>query len=140
MRILRLDHLVIRARDIGTMLRFYVDVVGCTPDRSVEALGLHHLKAGDSMIDLIDAEGELGRGGGPPPGAEGRNLDHLCLRIEPFDADELTRHFAKHGVELSPVYQNYGAEGIGPSIYFKDPEMNTIELKGPANDDGTRHG
>lgn len=133
MRIVRLDHIVIRARDAGAMIRFYVDVVGCTLDRSVEQLGLHHLKAGDSMIDIVSIDGELGRAGGAAPGEEGRNLDHLCLRVEPFDAGEIRRRFEAHGVELSPVYENYGAEGVGPSIYFKDPEGNTIELKGPAS-------
>jgi catechol 2,3-dioxygenase-like lactoylglutathione lyase family enzyme len=132
MRISRLDHLVLRVRDAAAMIRFYVDVVGCTPDRSVGHLGLHHLRAGESMIDLVAVDGELGRAGGAPPGAEGRNLDHLCLRVDPFDEGEIRRHFEEHGVELSPVYENYGAEGTGPSIYFTDPEGNTIELKGPA--------
>lgn len=131
MQILRIDHLVIRVRDLEAMIRFYVDVVSCTFDRRIDDLGLVHLKAGDSMIDLVDVDGELGRAGGAPPGQEARNLDHLCLRVEPFDLDELTRHFEAHGVSLSPVYQNYGAEGTGPSIYLRDPELNTIELKGP---------
>ncbi|MFA6958252.1 MAG: VOC family protein [Thermoanaerobaculia bacterium] len=131
MQIQRIDHLVIRVRDADAMIRFYVDVVGCGFDRSVERLGLHHLRAGASMIDLVSSDGELGRAGGAPPGAEGRNLDHLCLRVDPFDVDEIRRHYEMHGVELSPVYENYGAEGTGPSIYLKDPEGNTIELKGP---------
>ena len=134
MKILRIDHLVIRARDLEAMIRFYVDVVGCTLDRRVDTLGLVHLGAGSSMLDLVAVDGELGRAGGAPPGDEGRNLDHLCLRIEPFDVDEIARHFARHGVALSPVYENYGAEGTGPSIYFKDPDGNTIELKGSAID------
>jgi catechol 2,3-dioxygenase-like lactoylglutathione lyase family enzyme len=29
-RILQLDHLVLRVRDLGAMLRFYIDVLGCT--------------------------------------------------------------------------------------------------------------
>ena len=86
------------------------------------------------MIDLVSVDGELGRAGGAPPGEGARNLDHLCLRIDPFDIDEVGRHFEKHGVPVSPVYQNYGAEGMGPSIYLKDPERNTIELKGPSGD------
>jgi hypothetical protein len=31
------------------------------------------------------------------------------------------------------VHDNYGAGGTGPSIYFNDPEGNSIELKGPAH-------
>lgn len=132
MRIVDIDHIVLRVRDAEAMIRFYVDVVGCSRDREVERLGLYHLRAGGALIDLVSADGELGRAGGAPPGSDGRNLDHLCLRVEPFDEQEIRRHFARHGVELSPVYQNYGAEGTGPSIYFKDPEGNSVELKGPA--------
>lgn len=132
MNVLRLDHLVLRVRDVDAMIRFYVDVVGCALDRSVPRLGLHHLRAGASMIDLVSVDGELGRAGGRAPEAEGRNLDHLCLRVEPFDEAAIRAHLAAHGIDPGELYQNYGAEGIGPSLYFRDPEGNTIELKGPA--------
>jgi glyoxylase I family protein len=34
-------------------------------------------------------------------------------------------------LDLVPVEARFGAEGEGPSIYLRDPEGNTIELKGP---------
>ena len=76
--------------------------------------------------------GPLGAPGGAAPGAKGRNLDHLCLRIEPFDERALRARFAAHGVTLSEVHDNYGAEGRGPSVYLSDPEGNLVELKGPS--------
>ena len=83
------------------------------------------------MIDLVPVDGKLGRAGGAAPGSEGRNLDHLCLRIEPFDEAAIRRHLEAHGVAAGPVESRYGAEGEGPSIYLQDPEGNTVELKGP---------
>ncbi|MEO7941092.1 MAG: VOC family protein, partial [Burkholderiaceae bacterium] len=62
----------------------------------------------------------------------GRNVDHLCLRIDPFDGAALEQHLAQQGVTpQGPVRVNFGAEGDGPSLYFDDPDGNTIELKGP---------
>jgi catechol 2,3-dioxygenase-like lactoylglutathione lyase family enzyme len=130
-RITRLDHVVLRVRDVGRMVRFYSEVLGCAVEREVAELGLIQLRAGDALIDLVDVEGELGRRGGSPPGREGRNMDHLCLRIEPFDPAALFRHLEDQGVEAGPVERRYGAEGFGPSIYIQDPEGNTVELKGP---------
>ncbi len=127
----QLDHVVIRARDVGRMVRFYGEVLGCPVERELAEIGLVQLRAGDALIDLVDVDGELGRVGGAPPGREGRNLDHFCLRVEPFDPAALARHLAAHGIEAGPVQRRYGAEGFGPSIYIQDPEGNTVELKGP---------
>ena len=130
-RILRLDHLVLRVMDLETMIGFYRDVLGCPLERERPELGLYQLRAGDSLIDLVAVDSELGRQGGAAPGSEGRNLDHLCIRIEPFDPEALKAHFAKYGIALGEVSSRYGAEGQGPSIYLQDPEGNTVELKGP---------
>ena len=125
-----IDHVVVRARDLGLMVGFYRDVLGCAVDKRRDDLGLVHMRAGASLIDLISVDGELGRRGGAAPGGEGRNMDHLCLRVEPFDEDEIRRHLSSHGVEVSELYDNYGAEGEGPSLYLSDPEGNVVELKG----------
>jgi glyoxylase I family protein len=78
-------------------------------------------------------DGRLGRAGGRPPEHEdGHNVDHFCLRVEPFDALAITTHLKTHGVRATEVRDVYGAEGLGPSIYLDDPEGNTVELKGPA--------
>ena len=58
-------------------------------------------------------------------------LDHFAIQIEEFDAELLLGNLARAGVEASPVAQRYGAEGMGPSIYLRDPDGNTVELKGP---------
>lgn len=129
-RIREIDHVVIRARDQQRLVRFYCDVLGCKVDRRQDEIGLVQLRAGRSLIDIISVEGKLGRMGGAPPGAEGHNMDHLCLRVENFDVDALRAHLAAHGAEVGEYGSRYGAEGEGPSLYVRDPEGNMLELKG----------
>jgi catechol 2,3-dioxygenase-like lactoylglutathione lyase family enzyme len=130
-RLLAIDHVVLRVVDAERMVGFYRDVLGCTIERHREALGLIQLRAGAALIDLVTVDGKLGRAGGAPPGTEGRNLDHFCLRIEPFDADALREHLVRHGCAPGDVAQRFGADGEGPSLYVTDPEGNVVELKGP---------
>ena len=51
-KILQLDHIVLRVRDVDAMLRFYIDVLGCAMERQQEELGLYQVRAGASLIDL----------------------------------------------------------------------------------------
>lgn len=127
----QLDHVVLRVRDLQAMMDFYGRVIGCPVEKVQENLGLWQLRAGTSLIDLVPVDGPLGSKGGAAPGAEGRNLDHFCLQVDPFDADAITAHLRSHGFEPAPVASRYGALGQGPSIYVADPEGNVLELKGP---------
>jgi len=126
-----IDHLVLRVTDLERMLRFYGEVLGCSVERRLDDIGLVQLRAGASLIDLVPIDSPLGRSGGGPPQSQGRNLDHFCLRVEPFDEPEIRRHLLAHGVHAGPTETRYGAEGNGPSIYLSDPQGNTVELKGP---------
>ena len=126
-----LDHVVLRVTDLERCLEFYETVLGCTVEQIRADIGLYQLRAGDSIIDLADVAGPIGSEGGSPPGSTGHNLDHFCIRIEPFDEDELRSHFASYGVEVGPMLNNWGGDGRGPSLYIEDPEGNRIELKGP---------
>jgi catechol 2,3-dioxygenase-like lactoylglutathione lyase family enzyme len=126
-----IDHLVIRVRNLQPVLDFYINVIGCSLEKSQEDLGLYQLRAGDSLIDFVPVEGPLGRAGGVAPGVEGRNLDHFCLRIEPFDGDQILEYLRSKGLNPGKVESRYGADGDGPSIYLTDPEGNVVELKGP---------
>ena len=135
-RLKGLDHIVLRVRSMARMVRFYQSVLGCTVARRRKDLGLIHLRAGTTMIDLIDLKGRLGRLGGAAPKRMltqgGRNLDHFCLQIEPFDETTIRRHLKRHKVAVGEAGQRFGAEGTGPSLYLTDPEGNVVELKGPA--------
>ena len=131
LHIKQLDHLVLRVTDLRAMMNFYIGVLGCSLEKTQEALGLYQLRAGSGLIDLVPIDGPLGQKGGAAPGREGRNLDHFCLRIDPFDADAIIAHLQEAGADPAPVASRYGAEGQGPSIYVTDPEGNVVELKGP---------
>jgi catechol 2,3-dioxygenase-like lactoylglutathione lyase family enzyme len=130
--VLGLDHVVLRVTDLDRARSFYCDVLGCRVEVFQKKIGLLQLRAGDSLIDLVPVDGQLGRMGGAPPAAEGRNMDHFCLRVKPFDAAAIMRHLRAHHVDPGNVEQRYGAEGMGPSIYLRDPDGNVVELKGPA--------
>jgi catechol 2,3-dioxygenase-like lactoylglutathione lyase family enzyme len=124
------DHVVLRVADVERVGSFYIDVLGGNWDRRRHDLGLHHLRLGDVMIDLVPVAGPLGRLGGPAPGKEGHNVDHVAFRVRPWDGEGIRSHLRAHGIEAE-IKSRYGADGDGPSIYFKDPEGNGVELKGP---------
>jgi catechol 2,3-dioxygenase-like lactoylglutathione lyase family enzyme len=130
-RIREIDHLVLRVVDLDQMLHFYCDVLGCTIERRQDAIGLVQLRAGRSLVDLVPIDGELGSAGGAAPGTEGRNLDHFCFRVEPFDEAGIRSVLEANKVIVGETASRYGAEGEGPSIYLTDPEGNVVELKGP---------
>lgn len=125
-----IDHVVFRVSDLDSALRFYTEVLGVTLEKVQEGIGLYQLRAGSSLIDLVPVDGKLGLMGGAGPGREGRNVDHVCFRVLPWDEAAILAHLASHGIEAQ-VERRYGAEGDGPSIYLTDPDGNGLELKGP---------
>jgi len=151
-QILGIDHVVLRVHDMPRMLRFYTEVLGCMVERELKESGLVQLRAGQSLIDLIPADrgiADIHRNNSQSAGrieaaneslsgsAErtqgfaGRNMDHFCVRIEPFDHSALITHLIKHGVVPGEMRTRYGADGYGASLYVNDPEGNVVELKGP---------
>ena len=125
--IIGIDHVVLRASDPAALERFYMEVLGCAFEKRQGTLA--QLRAGHALIDIVPADEA-----GPAHGTSstgGANLDHLCLRVAPFDAAAIAAHLAAHGIRCGEEMSRYGAEGQGPSIYLHDPEGNGVELKGP---------
>lgn len=125
-----IDHVVIRAADPAGMTRFYCDALGCTVEQVQSEIGLTQLRAGRSMIDLLAVGASIDRPDSGAPGA-GRNMDHLCLRVDHYDPTQLMAHLTAHGARIGSEGRRYGADGFGPSLYLFDPEGNMVELKGP---------
>ena len=129
-RLLQIDHVVLRARDVDALQAFYCDVLGCMVERREDRIGLVQLRAGRSLIDLVGIDG-LGRMRGAAPAAKGHNMDHLCLRVDGFEVDATRAYLVARDVRVGDYGSRYGAEGEGPSLYLHDPEGNMLELKGP---------
>jgi len=121
-----IDHIVLRVRDLQRSLAFYCEVLGCTVEREQPELGLTQLRAGRSLIDLVTLDGPLGAG--EPPGA-GRNLEHFCVTIAPYEEAALIARLTGRGVPVREPASRYGAEGEGRSFYIEDPDGNHLELK-----------
>jgi glyoxylase I family protein len=127
-----IDHVVLRVVDAAAMERFYCDVLGCSVEVRRDDIGMLQLRAGASLIDLVRVDGKLGLQGGAAPGAQGHNMDHLCLRVNNYDEPAILDHLRAHDVRIGQIGTRRGALGVGPSIYLYDPQGNTVELKGPS--------
>lgn len=126
-----LDHVVLRVKDLARSIAFYRDVLGCPIERQLEELGLVQLRAGSSLVDLVELDSPLGRAKGVEPKPDAHNMDHFALSIANFDESAIRAHLDQFDVEANETQRLYGAGGYGPSIYLRDPDGNTVELKGP---------
>lgn len=134
---LGLDHVVLRVKDVPLACAWYAAVLGCKVERVLPSLGLTQLRAGASLIDLVDVKGPAGKSGGAAPGAKRRNMDHFCVQLAEFSEKKIAAHLKRKGIEPGIVGRRYGALGHGPSMYLIDPDGNTVELKGPPDADQT---
>jgi RimJ/RimL family protein N-acetyltransferase/catechol 2,3-dioxygenase-like lactoylglutathione lyase family enzyme len=117
-----IDHVVLRVAEMERALAFYCGVLGLREERRIPDSGIVQLRAGAAIVDLLDAKGA--------PAAGPRAMDHFCLRLERFDAGAVKAHLAAHGVAVLEEGRRYGAQGFGPSVYVRDADGNTVELKG----------
>ncbi len=115
-----IDHIVLLTTQREKMLHFYLNVLGGTIEKEQPALRLVQMRFGDNLIDLVEVDQKS---------SESRNLDHFCLRIQPFNLENLTEYFTHHNIKIHDQGPRYGAQGMGYSIYINDPEGNGVELR-----------
>lgn len=130
LKIVELDHIVIRVKDIEGAINFYTEILGLEPFR-VDEYRTGELPFpcarinSETIIDLKPWPDE-------EPVRDGRrNLDHYCLVLEPTDMKQLTSYLRGKGVTVNseePVKRS-GARGMATSIYIEDWEGNQIELR-----------
>jgi catechol 2,3-dioxygenase-like lactoylglutathione lyase family enzyme len=94
-----LDHVVFLVDDMARAMRFYGEVLGCEPGYSYPALGMEQVWCGSALIVLWDTT-HPGAAGAIPPVRGGRNVDHVCINLSPFDHDAMRAHLAAHGVAV----------------------------------------
>ncbi|GHF48921.1 MULTISPECIES: VOC family protein [Streptomyces] len=120
MRVIDFDHLVLNVSDAERSLAFYCGPLGLEPVRVEE------WRAGQvpfpsvrvsptTIIDLV--EGPRGES----------NVDHLCLVVEPLDWQAVI-DAGTFDVVRGPS-RNFGARGMAESLYIRDPDNNTVELR-----------
>ena len=128
-KIIELDHIVLRVRDVETSLRFYTQVLGLPAER-VEQWRAGEVRFpsvrlnADTIIDLFASDQQ-------PIGREGsKNQDHFCMVIEPTDMEELKAKFEGIGVDIQAgPGKRWGSRGDGISLYIYDPDDNVVELR-----------
>ena len=131
-RVIGLDHVVLRCADVEASIAFYCDQLGLAPDRVDE------WRRGDvffpsvridstTLIDLFPASdrGDDFPADRAPSNRDGANMDHLCLVVAPTDLDALGAQFPRS----RRADGLYGAQGVASSVYVQDPDGNTIELR-----------
>jgi catechol 2,3-dioxygenase-like lactoylglutathione lyase family enzyme len=119
-RVTGLDHVVLNVADVERSLAFYCDELGLAPERVEEwrrgeILFPSVRVDATTIIDLLAAP------------RTGENADHVCLVVEPVDFEAI-KASGRFEVVDGPATR-FGARGDGTSLYVKDPDGNTVELR-----------
>src|SRR5690242_7094767 len=120
LHVIGLDHVVLNVADIERSLAFYCDELGLEP------LRVDEWRRGEVFFPSvrIDATTIIDLFASEPTG---RNLDHLCLVVEPTDLQAI-KDSGRFDVQSGPDTR-WGAQGDGTSLYVRDPDGNTVELR-----------
>ena len=121
-RVVGFDHVVLNVADVERSVAFYCGELGLEPARVDEwrrgeaPFPSARVDEG-TIIDLVAGE------------RTGTNMDHLCLVVEPTDLAALAASGAVDVVGGGAVDGLFGAQGLATSLYIRDPDGNTVELR-----------
>lgn len=122
MKIERLDHLVLTVRSIEATLAFYTRALGM--EEITFGAGRIALRFGAQKINLHEQGKEFDpKANSPAPGSA-----DLCFITE-VPLSEVVEHLHSFGVKIieGPT-ERTGATGRILSVYFRDPDLNLIEI------------
>ncbi|WP_327296583.1 MULTISPECIES: VOC family protein [unclassified Streptomyces] len=133
MRVTGFDHLVLSVADVERSLEFYCGPLGLEPVRVEEwragKVPFPSVRVSpETIIDIVRAPESSGNGPGRVVG--GANVDHICLVVEPLDWRQAIEagELAEFTVVDGPG-ERFGARGRAQSVYVRDPDGNTVELR-----------
>ena len=120
LHVVGLHHVVLNVADVERSLAFYCGELGLAPERVEE------WRRGEIFFPSVrvDAHTIIDLLATP---RTGENADHLCLVVEPVDL-EAVKASGRFEVVDGPDIR-FGARGNGTSLYVKDPDGNTVELR-----------
>ncbi|MEM7215095.1 MAG: VOC family protein [Pseudomonadota bacterium] len=122
----RIDHFVLTVANVEETCRFYERTLGMVPETFGE--NRKALKFGNQKINLHEVGKEFEpKAKRPTPGS-----GDFCL-ISKTPVEELVVHLRELGVEIEdgPLART-GATGSLVSIYFRDLDMNLVEVSNQA--------
>jgi len=121
-RVERLDHLVLTVASIDKTVAFYQAVLGMTAERFGPDQSRVALRFGDQKINLH----EVGREFEPKAETPTAGSGDLCFIVDNFA--DVAGHLEARDVEIIDQGMRTGAVGPIRSIYFRDPDLNLIEV------------
>ncbi|MDI3385513.1 VOC family protein [Streptomyces sp. B-S-A8] len=119
-RVKDFDHLVLNVEDVERALEFYCGPLGLEPVR-VEEWRAGKVPFPSARVNATTIIDFFAR-----PRHES-NVDHICLVVEPLDWQEVID--AGELTVLDGPAPRFGARGDAQSVYVRDPEGNTVELR-----------
>ena len=127
MTITDLDHVVFNVADVERSLSFYRDRLGLHVER------LDEFRAGSVKLPslrinartVIDLFPPAMHGDAP----RGVNVNHIALTVT-GSIDDVADELARVGITVEQRSEhNFGAQGYASSLYIRDPDGNSIELR-----------
>lgn len=126
----KVGHVVLKARDLGQIEKFYTEVLGFTVVMRLKQPRGVFFSLGEQHHDLavLEVSSEADE-----PKADQVGLHHVALQVENFDAlKDCYRTLKSHDVPIVRAVDH----GITKSIYFCDPAGNRLELYCDVGEDG----
>src|SRR5947207_2306476 len=140
-RVRGINHVTLAVSDVKRSVDFYQGLFGM-PVTSRQGMTTNlQIGAGPQFLGISAA-------GSSPP-----NINHLCLGVDNFDVDRLTKVLAQRGITKTDAAGNAGGGGLGggpmlmrvrtrgpeaggdragtPELYFSDPDGVVIQLQDP---------
>jgi catechol 2,3-dioxygenase-like lactoylglutathione lyase family enzyme len=129
-----LDHIVLNVRDAQAAVDFYGRILGLEIERLEKfehgVVPYPSVRINDeTLLDLFPPK--LWRGASEvETNAGAANLHHFCLTFSEPQWKRLVERLHENKIEITRFADdNWGAQGVGVSIYFNDLDGNEVEVR-----------